>query len=75
MRRWHVEHRDGREWTNDELWSLFIPVANGYVPADRFATDEDGNPMLCNVGISVWCHAEDASDGDARADMVVVFDE
>ena len=75
MRRWHVEHRDGREWTFDEVSNLGIPFGHGHVSAHGFLIDECGNPVLVNDGLCVFSYAEDASDGDARADMVVVFDE
>lgn len=48
-RRWHVEHADGREWTQDELDAVVKP---GHV--DHVCIDPAGNPYLLTERGEWW---------------------
>ena len=73
-RRWHVEHADGREWTQFELNELAARLAmrTGCVSLHRenqvLCIDRCGAPILID-GFGAWWYVD-----AEREDMEVVWD-
>ena len=64
-RRWHVEHADGRRWTDEELWESF---GTGFNEDHDFLVTMDGCLFVADIcGDGVF--AIDSDD-----DMRVVWD-
>lgn len=64
--KWHVEHADGRSWTDEELWELF---GDGINEDHNFLVTMDGCLFVADI-----C-GDDVFSIDSDDDMTVVWDE
>lgn len=69
-RHWHVEHRDGRRWTWDEIHDLILPIGLYGMPAHSLAIDAHDYLILTDETLGAWCYADEATD-----DMKLAWDE
>ena len=61
--KWHLVHKDGREWTQSEINDLEMPSDW----TSRVGVDLDGQPILLGRS-DHYCYADEVTD-----DMVAVI--
>ena len=55
--KWHLVHKDGREWTQSEVEELKVDYDWG----ERVAIDMDGYPILLGR-FGHYCYADEVTD-------------